>query len=89
MHFPGFGTEAVEVLIGRGVIGLGIDTLSVDYGASQDFEVHRLSHGAGLYHLENLADLAALPERGALLVAAPIKLEGGSGGPVRVFALLP
>ncbi|MGH9812577.1 MAG: cyclase family protein, partial [Candidatus Acidiferrales bacterium] len=61
----------------------------VDYGASTNFEVHRLSHGAGLYHLENLADLSALPESGAVLVVAPIKLEGGTGGPARVFAILP
>ena len=89
MHFPGFSVEAVRLLIERGVAGLGIDTLSVDYGASTDFEVHRLSHGAGLYHLENLADLSALPESGAVLVVAPIKLEGGTGGPARVFAILP
>jgi kynurenine formamidase len=89
MHFPGFSVEAVQVLIERKVSGLGIDTLSVDYGPSKDFEVHRLSHGAGLYHLENLADLTALPEAGAFLVVAPIKLEGGSGGPCRVFAILP
>jgi len=89
MHFPGFSVEAARLLIERGVSGLGIDTLSVDYGASKNFEVHRLSHGAGLYHLENLADLSGLPERGAYLIVAPIKLEGGSGGAVRVFALLP
>jgi kynurenine formamidase len=63
--------------------------MSVDYGASEDFAVHHLALGAGLYHLENLSDLSELPEKGAFLVVAPIKLEGGSGGPVRVFALLP
>lgn len=89
MHFPGFSLDAVRLLITRGVSGLGIDTLSVDYGPSKDFEVHKLSHGAGLYHVENLADLSALPESGAFLVVAPIKLEGGSGGPCRVFAILP
>jgi kynurenine formamidase len=89
MHFPGFSTEAAKLLIGRKVSGLGCDTLSIDYGASGDFAVHHLSLGAGLYHLENLADLSELPETGAFLVVAPIKLEGGSGGPVRVFALLP
>jgi kynurenine formamidase len=51
--------------------------------------VHHLALGAGLYQLENLADLSELPETGAFLIVAPIKLEGGSGGPVRVFALLP
>jgi kynurenine formamidase len=89
MHFPGFSAEAAKLLIGRKVSGLGCDTLSIDYGASEDFAVHHLSLGAGLYHLENLADLSDLPETGAFLVVAPIKLEGGSGGPVRVFALLP
>ena len=47
-----------------------------------------LALGAGLYHLENLADLSEVPEAGAFLVVAPIKLEGGSGGPVRVFAII-
>ena len=89
MRFPGFSVEAVKLLIERGVVGLGIDTMSVDYGRSKGFEVHKASHGAGLYHLENLADMSALPESGAFLVVAPIKLEGGSGGAARVFAILP
>ena len=89
MHFPGFSAEAAERLIERKISGIGCDTISVDCGASQDFAVHHLALGAGLYHLENLSDLSELPEKGAFLVVAPIKLEGGSGGPVRVFALLP
>jgi kynurenine formamidase len=88
MHFPGFSVEAVRVLIDRKVSGLGCDTLSADSGASTDFAVHHLSLGAGLYHLENLADLSEVPDSGAFLFVAPIKLEGGSGGPVRVFAIL-
>jgi len=89
MHFPGYSVEAVKALIERGVAGLTIDTLSVDYGPSKDFAVHHLSHGASLFHVENLADLSALPETGAYALVAPIKLEGGSGGPTRVFALMP
>jgi kynurenine formamidase len=89
MHFPGFSVAAVKLLIERKVSGLGCDTMSVDHGASADFAVHHLALGSGLYHLENLADLGELPETGAFLVVAPIKLEGGSGGPVRVFAVLP
>jgi kynurenine formamidase len=89
MHFPGFSLEAAKLLVERKVSGLGCDSMSIDYGASADFAVHHLALGAGLYHLENLADLSAVPEIGAFLVVAPIKLEGGSGGPVRVFALLP
>ena len=88
MHFPGFSVEAVKLLIDRKISGLGCDTMSADYGASTDFAVHRLSLGAGLYHLENLCDLSEVPEYGAFLIVAPIKLEGGSGGPVRVFAVL-
>jgi kynurenine formamidase len=88
MHFPGFSVDAVRLLIERQVSGLGCDTMSVDFGASEDFAVHRLALGAGLYHLENLSDLSAVPDAGAFLVVAPIKLEGGSGGPVRVFAIV-
>src|SRR6266481_5619908 len=89
MHFPGFSVEAAKLLISRKVSGLGCDTLSIDYGASEDFAVHHITLGAGLYHLENLADLSELPEAGASLIVAPIKWEGGSGGAVRVFAIIP
>jgi kynurenine formamidase len=89
MHFPGYSVEAANLLVERKVSGLGCDTLSIDYGASEDFPVHRAVLGAGLYQLENLADLTEVPEAGAFLVVAPIKLKGGSGGAVRVFALLP
>jgi kynurenine formamidase len=88
MHFPGFSVEAAKVLLERKVSGLGCDTLSIDPGNSPDFPVHHLVLGAGVYQLENLADLQELPEAGAFLIAAPIKLEGGSGGAVRVFALV-
>jgi kynurenine formamidase len=89
MHFPGFGADAARILIERGVSGIACDTMSVDPGPSREYPVHRLALGAGLYHLENLADLSALPETGASLIVAPIKLKGGSGAPCRVFALLP
>jgi len=88
MHFPGYSVEAAKVLLDRKVSGLGCDTLSIDPGNSPDFPVHHLVLGAGVYQLENLADLSGLPEAGGFLIAAPIKLEGGSGGPVRVLALL-
>ena len=89
MHFPGFSVESAKLLIARGAVSLGIDTLSIDYGASKDFEVHHVDLPAELYNLENLANMDYLPEAGAFVIAAPIKLEGGSGGPVRVFAILP
>jgi kynurenine formamidase len=90
MHFPGFSTEAAEFLVKqRQINGLGIDTLSVDYGRSKDFRVHHITHGAGKYHIENAANLGRLPARGAIVVVGVIPIEGGSGGPARVFALLP
>ena len=88
MHFPGFSAEAAKLLIARKVSGIGCDTMSTDRGASEDFAVHHVVLGAGLYQLENLTDLSGLPEAGAFLVVAPIKLEGGSGGAVRVFGLV-
>jgi kynurenine formamidase len=89
MHFPGFSVEAVQYLISQRVNGIGADAMSVDAGDSKDYAVHTLALGADLFQLENLADLSALPEAGAWLIVAPIKLEGGSGGPCRVFALAP
>lgn len=89
MHFPGYSVAAAKFLIARHVSGLCIDTLSIDYGPSANFEVHRTTLPAGLFHVENIANLDELPASGAFIIAAPIKLEGGSGGPVRVFAILP
>jgi kynurenine formamidase len=70
-------------------LGLGIDTLSIDYGLSRDFAVHHLVNAAGRYGLENVAHLERLPPRGFFLMIAPIKIETGSGGPTRVLAILP
>jgi kynurenine formamidase len=88
MHFPGFSLDAAKFLVeGRQIRGLGIDTLSVDYGPSQDFPVHEYVLAHSVYQLENVANLDQAPEKGALLVVAPMKLEGGSGGPARLLAL--
>lgn len=89
MHFPGYSEEAAKFLAeGRNVLGLGIDTLSVDYGPSQDFAVHQYTMARSLYHLENVANLERVPAKDAIVVVAPMKLEGGSGGPVRILALV-
>lgn len=90
MHFPGFSPESAEFLVTeRDIAGIGIDTLSVDYGPSKDFRVHHITHGAGKYHIENVANLDRLPPRGAIVVVGVLPIEGGSGGPARVLALLP
>ena len=89
LHFPGFSGEAAKLLVeDRNIAGLAIDTLSVDYGMSKDFPVHHISHGKGKYHLENVAHLGAMPAAGAWIVVAPIKIENGTGGPARIFALV-
>jgi kynurenine formamidase len=89
LHFPGYSAEAAKFLIEqRQVRGLGLDTMSVDYGLSRDFAVHHLLGKAGRYGLENLAQLDKLPPTGFCLIVAPMKIETGSGGPARVFAVL-
>jgi kynurenine formamidase len=88
LHFPGFSVEAVEWLINqRQARGVGLDTMSVDYGLSRDFAVHHVLGKAGRYGLENLANLGKLPPTGFYLFIAPMKIETGSGGPARVFAV--
>jgi len=88
-HYPGFSLEAVELLVkGRGAVGLGIDTMSVEKGATATYPVHCFTSRAGVYHLENLANLAEVPAAGAMVVVAPLKLENGSGSPARVLALV-
>jgi len=89
MHFPGFSVAAVQFLVeARNLAGIGIDTLSVDPGSSKDYPVHRYSAAHNLYNLENVGYLEQVPPSGAVLVVAPAKLQGGSGGPVRLLALI-
>ena len=89
MHFPGFSLETAELLVeGRHVVGLGIDTLSIDYGPSHDYPAHQFTLAQNVYQLENVTNLGAVPPVGATLVVGAAKLEGGSGGPVRLLALV-
>ena len=68
---------------------MGIDTASIDPGHSKNFPAHRILGEANLYGLENVAALDQLPPRGAFVTALPLKIRGGSGGPVRIMATLP
>lgn len=88
-HFPGYGRLAARLLLQRGVAGLAIDTLSIDYGPSEDFPVHHLVLGADKFMIENLANLAALPPTGATVVIGVLKVRGASQAQARIFALLP
>jgi kynurenine formamidase len=90
LHFPSYGEDAARLLVlERRAGALGVDTPSIDYGQSRDFIVHRVAAAAEVPGLENVAHLERVPERGAWVVALPMKIEGGSGGPVRIVALLP
>jgi kynurenine formamidase len=88
LSFPGFGHSAAEALVERGVVGIGIDTPGVDRGSDPSNPVHNTTLPAGVWHLEGLVNLAALPARDALLVVGALKLAGGSGTPARVLALV-
>jgi len=87
--FPGLAPDAAALLVARRVAGVGIDTLSVDPAHAEDFPAHRITLPTGLWQLEGLVNLEAVPTRGAWLVAAVIPLADGSGAPARVFAILP
>ena len=90
LHFPSYGEEAARLLVeDRKAKALGVDVASIDYGQSKDFIVHRVAAERNVPGLENLANLDQLPPVGASIIALPIKIEGGSGGPVRVIALIP
>ncbi len=89
LHFPGLSVEAARYLVSAAhPVAIGIDTGSIDYGPSKKFEVHQITMAAGLYHLENVANLDRLPARGGYIIALPMKLAGGSGSPARVLALV-
>ena len=89
LRFPGLSREAAQLLVARKISGVGIDTASIDYGQSKDFICHQILNGAGIFNLENVANLDRLPATGATLIALPVKISGGTGGPVRIIALLP
>ena len=89
LSFPSFGVEAARLLIEARRVGvLGVDTASIDYGRSTDFMVHRLAAAQNAPGLENLTNLDQLPPTGAIVIALPMKIKGGSGGPLRAVAMV-
>ncbi|NAS13596.1 cyclase family protein [Poritiphilus flavus] len=89
LHFPGISTEAANWLVEeRNINAIGIDTPSIDYGQSEDFESHVILLGQNIPAFENLTNLEELPAYGFQVVALPMKIEGGSGAPLRIIALL-
>lgn len=89
LHFPGVAPAAAEALVARKVKLVGIDTPSIDHGPSKDFRTHRILAEANVPALENVARLELLKPRGAQIYALPMKIQDGSGAPVRIIANVP
>jgi kynurenine formamidase len=89
LHFPGLAEDGARWLVDRRAIkAVGIDTASIDYGQSTDFLSHRVLGAADTPVFENVAHMDQLPDRGFHVIALPMKIEGGSGGPLRIIAAL-
>jgi kynurenine formamidase len=93
-HSPGFHQSASELLArDRDVLGVGVETVGTDAGQAGTFDPpfpnHATMHGAGKFGLASLTNLDQLPATGAVVIAAPLKIVGGSGSPLRVLAIAP
>ena len=88
LHFPGISPEAAQALVNRGIFGVGIDTASIDPGNSSTFEAHQILAAANVFNLENLTNVDGLPEAGFDIIALPMKIKDGTGGPARVVAIV-
>jgi len=87
LHFPGVDASAARWLVDqRHPRAVGIDTPSLDYGQSSTFDTHQILFAANIPGFENVANLDQLPPRGSWVVALPMKIKGGSGGPLRIVA---
>lgn len=90
LSFPGIHHETAEWLVeNRDIKAVGLDTPSLDYGRSTEFKSHQVFAEQNIPGFENLTNLDQLPEHGAQIVALPMKIENGSGGPLRIVAMLP
>jgi len=93
-HTPGWSKECSQLLAHeRDVLGVGVETVGTDAGRAATFDPpfsnHYIMHGSGKFGLASLCNLDLLPATGAIVIAAPLKIVGGSGSPVRVIAIAP
>ena len=90
LHFPSVHPGLAAWLIkNRKIKALGVDTASVDYGQSKDFKTHQLLYAENIIGFENIASLDQLPAKGAFIIALPMKIKDGTGGPLRIVAWVP
>ncbi len=89
LHFPGLDPAAARwITTNRAIKAIGLDTASIDYGQSTLFESHRALFEKNVPAFENVANLDQLPVKGFSVIALPMKIKGGSGGPLRIIAIL-
>lgn len=89
LHFPGIGPDGARFLTERKIKAVGLDTPSLDYGQSTGFEAHVILFEQNIPGFENVANLDKLPTKGFWVWALPMKIKDGSGGPLRIVALVP
>ena len=90
LHFPGIHPDLAAWLVkNRKIKAVGLDVASVDYGQSKDFKTHQVLYEQNIPGFENVANLDKLPVKGAFIIALPMKIKGGSGGPLRIVAIVP
>lgn len=89
LHLPGLSERAAALLVDRKIGAVGIDTPSIDRGQSKDFKSHVRLMTNNIPAFENVADMRGLPPTGTTIIALPMKIEGGSGGPLRIIAHVP
>ena len=90
LHFPGLHPDAARWLTtDRNIKAIGLDTPSIDFGQSTLFESHRILFENNIPAFENVANLDQLPVKGFSIIALPMKIKGGSGGPLRIVAIVP
>ncbi len=89
LHFPGLHPDTAKWLVeNRSIKAIGLDTPSIDYGQSTDFMSHVILYEQNIPAFENVANLGQLPEKDFTVIALPMKIKGGSGGPLRIIAML-
>ncbi|WP_425394200.1 aminotransferase class V-fold PLP-dependent enzyme [Aestuariivita boseongensis] len=92
-HSPGPTTECMDYLLSKGIVGWGSQCIGTDAGMagkmSPPYPAHNYLHRDNCFGLASLANLDQLPPKGAILMAAPLKIEQGTGSPIRALALVP
>ena len=90
LHFPGLHPDTAHWLVeNRSIHSIGLDTPSIDFGQSTGFKAHRILMEQNIPAFENVANLDQLPAKGFEVIALPMKISGGSGGPLRIVARVP